>query len=359
MPVAVDRSQLTMLPEWAPQSATWLTWPSNTDTWSQNLEQAQDEFTGLVHAIATHQCAYVMCGGSNNGNSAQQQIIDQHRDRLTRQQIQNIRLIDIPTNDAWARDYGPTFVKSGDQLHSIEWNYNAWGGKYPPFDLDQQVATRIAQELQIKNHKAGICLEGGALEINSKGVLLVTRSSIFDVNRNPITRQTEIETVFKRYLGAKQIVWLPGDTTDSTNSPPVIGDDTDGHIDQLARFTDDQTIVYAWSEDTLDPQRPALEENLEELKRQMSAIDCDCRFVPLALPPAIEYCGLRIPASYCNFVITNDAVLVPQFSAPSSDHTAAERLTKLFPNRRIILLPSKNLTVGLGSFHCLTQQQPQ
>ena len=349
------KPMLVMPPEWAPQAATWLSFPINHDTWAQNLVAAQAEFALLVHAIADDQKAYVMCGGEQNRETARQIILEQRENQLSPQQVENIELVDIPTNDAWARDYAPTFVKdtSTGVLCSIDWHYNAWGGKYPPYDLDQQVAGKVASKLGLENITAGICAEGGALEINGNGVLLVTRSSILNENRNPDLDQTQIEAVFQERLGAKKIIWLPGDQA----GPTVLGDDTDGHIDQLARFIDDASIVYAWTEDVDDPQRAPLENNLAELKRQMESIDADCRFVPLPLPPVITHCNLRLPASYCNFLVTNRSVLVPQFGA-TSDAKALEILSPLFANRRLVPLPSRELAVGLGSFHCLSQQQP-
>ena len=352
-----EKPALTMPPEWAPQAATWLSFPINSDTWSQNLEAAQSEFAQLARAIAADQKTCVMCGGEKHRETARRAVFDQHEGQLSQQQIDNIELVDIETNDAWARDYAPTFVKSDRSdraLYSIDWHYNAWGGKYPPFDLDQQVACEIARRLEIENIAAGICAEGGALEINGKGMLLVTRSSILNDNRNPEMDQTQTEAVFQNYLGAKQIVWLPGDQA----GPTVLGDDTDGHIDQLARFTDDSAIVYAWTEDANDRQRAGLESNLAELKRQIEALDASCRLIPLPLPPAITHCDLRLPASYCNFLITNQSVMVPQFGVTASDKQALEILSPLFPDRRLVPLPSKELAVGLGSFHCLSQQQP-
>ena len=348
---------LTMPPEWAPQAATWLSFPINCDTWSQNLAAAQDEFAGLVHAIADDQKTYVMCGGERHRETARHTILVRHEHQLSQQQKENIKLVDIQTNDAWARDYAPTFVKSDESdnaLYSIDWHYNAWGGKYPPFDLDQQVAGKIAERLGIENIAAGICAEGGALEINGNGVLLVTRSSTLNENRNPELDQRHIEAQFRKFLGAKEIVWLPGDQA----RPTVLGDDTDGHIDQLARFTSDSTIVYAWTKDANDSQRGGLENNLAELKRQMVALDATCQLVPLPLPPAITHCGLRLPTSYCNFLITNESVLVPQFGVANADAQALEILSPLFPDRRLVPLSSKALAVGLGSFHCLSQQQP-
>ena len=268
-----------MPPEWAPQAATWISWPTNADTWSQNLELAQQEFVLLVHAIAADQKVCVLCGGEGVSAIAENHLFAQHREQLTTQQINNIELVDIQTNDAWARDYAPTFVKSDDELHSIDWHYNAWGGKYPPYDQDQRVAQRVAKHLGIENHPAGICAEGGALEINGDGVLLITRSSVLNKNRNPDLKQSEVDEVLRQFLGAREIVWLPGEEAGVT----VMGDDTDGHIDQLARFTDNQTIVYAWTDDPLDPQRRGLEANRDELHarwqpsiRSATRLRCRC-----------------------------------------------------------------------------------
>lgn len=328
----------TMPAEWQPHAALWLSWPHNADTWSQNLEQAQAEFRQFVEAVARFEPVNLMIG-------------DVQCDELTFESP-NVNLIPIATNDAWARDYASTFVKSnGGRLESIDWFYNAWGGKYPPFDLDQQVAQRVAAHLGIKNVKVDLCLEGGALEINDQGTLLTTRSCVLAKNRNPGATQQHVETLLRQHLGAENIIWLPGSA--------IEGDDTDGHIDQLARFTDDATIVHAWTTDPLDPRRPAIEQNIDVLRTEMATIDPRCRFVPLPIPDPIRYCGLILPASYCNFLIVNGAVIVPQFDQPEPDANAVKILSRCFPEREIVPLPSKNLTVGLGSFHCLSQQQPQ
>ena len=327
----------SMPAEWQPHAAMWLSWPHNADTWSQNLELAQAEFRQLVEAVARFEPVNLLAG---NVDAAELNF-----------DSPNIRIVPIPTNDAWARDYAPTFVKSSSgRLKSVDWFYNAWGGKYPPFDLDQKVAQAVADFLQIENVKVDFCLEGGALEINNKGTLITTRSCALAENRNPNSSQDKAETLFRKYLGAKDIVWLPGDAID--------GDDTDGHIDQLARFTDDSTILHAWTQDSSDPRRPAIEENVEALKVAMAEIDSGCQFVELPITEPIHYCNLTLPASYCNFLIVNGGVIVPQFEQTESDANAVAILSACFPNREIVALPSKNLTVGLGSFHCLSQQQP-
>ncbi len=333
----MNELQFQMPAEWAPHAATWLSWPHNADTWPQNLELAQGEFLQFVETVARFEPVNVLIGKIQP-------------DEL-KFKSPNIHLVPIATNDAWARDYAPTFVKTSDGiLKSIDWFYNAWGGKYPPFDLDQKVAEKVANCLQIENEKIDFCLEGGALEINGRGTLITTRSCALAKNRNPNVTEQDAEAIFRRSLGAEDIIWLPGDA--------IEGDDTDGHIDQLARFTDDTTVVHAWTVDPHDPRRTAIAQNIDVLKTEMAAVNSDFRFVPLPIPDPIQYCDLIIPASYCNFLIVNGAVIVPQFDQSEPDANAVKVLSSCFPDRTIVPLPSKNLTVGLGAFHCLSQQQP-
>ncbi len=341
----MSNSEYRMPAEWEPQEAVWLTWPDNKDTWPKNLAAAQIEFCALAHSLAEMVTVRVMVNQPN---------LEDAYEKLIQPDIQNIGFINIPTNDAWARDYAPTFVfESSKKLVAIDWQYNAWGGKYPPFDDDQKVAGRIAKGMSIDAIEVGLCFEGGAIETNGQGLLLSTLSCALDANRNEYTeadqQRQKFETAFEQFLGARQTIWLPGDA--------LAGDDTDGHIDQLARFTDARTIVYAWCEES-DPQRPALEANLAALEDGLAAVDDKFRLVPLLVPQPIEMLGRRIPASYCNFLITNDLVVVPQFGCPE-DQLAMDVLRGLFPDRYLAGLPSRNLAVGLGSFHCLSQQQPQ
>lgn len=328
--------------EWEKQSSIWLSWPHNTETWPKNLEAAQIEFRQLVEAIAESQPVNILVG-SEQLAAAKASLA-----------LENVYFIEIPTNDAWARDYAPTFVKNfvdgaEPELVAIDWHYNAWGGKYPPFDEDQKVARRVAEHLEIQSVSPRLCFEGGAIEINESGVLLSTKSCALDPNRNPDVGIEQVEQIFGEFLGAKAVIWLNGDA--------IEGDDTDGHIDQLARFTDDSTIVYAWTDDKQDEQYNGLAQNLKDLKNGLGKYGLEYRLVPLPIPAAMEFCDRRIPASYCNFLITNNAVLVPRFDVPE-DEIALGILQPLFPNRTVVALPSKNLSVGLGSFHCLSQQQP-
>ncbi len=328
--------------EWQPQAATWLSWPHNEETWPTNLTQAQQEFVEFAATIANYQPVNVLCVGKTLRDAASQL-----------RGITNLDFIDIPTNDAWARDYAPTFVRDvvGKKLTAVDWHYNAWGGKYPPFQDDQQVATRVADYLGIECVSPSLCFEGGAVEINDSGIVLSTRSCAVDPNRNPGKSLAEIETIFQQFLGAKGTIWLAGNA--------IAGDDTDGHIDQLARYTDDQTIVYAWCDDEHDEQSRPLANNLSDLESGLAEqAGCCYRLIPLPIPTPIIFEGRRIPASYCNFLIANGLVVVPQFGQQSSDQRALDLLQSLFPDRHVVGLNSIHLAVGLGSFHCLSQQQP-
>ncbi len=341
----INAGALRMPAEWEPQAAIWLSWPHNLETWPKNLAQAQFEFIRLAKVIAETQAVNVLC---SSGLHAEVQT----QCRTALGDVSNLTLVDIPTNDAWARDYAPTFVKKTDgTLAAVDWHYNAWGGKYPPYDCDQNVCGRVAERLEIEVVDPQICLEGGAIEVNGRGVMLSTRSCALDPNRNPEHGLGDVDEILGRHLGTDKHIWLSGNSLE--------GDDTDGHIDQLARFVDHQTIVYAWTTDKNDSQYFGLEKNLIELRRELVANDLgNISLIPLPIPAPIEYCGRRIPASYCNFLITNELVIVPQFKQ-LQDQLAINCFKRVFPSREVVGLDSLNLSVGLGSFHCLSQQQPQ
>ena len=326
--------------EWEPQAAMWVSWPHNADTWPENLNAAQSEFVSFVKAIAESQIVNVMSSGSDLENAVTQ--LDS---------VSNVNTLDIETNDAWARDYAPSFVKEVEsgELAAIDWYYNAWGGKYPPFEADQQVAKKVADHLNIRHLAGGLCFEGGAIEVNENGVLLTTKSCALNPNRNAGMSKDDVESILQQRLGCRSVVWLPGDVPDNK---AICGDDTDGHIDQLARFVDNETIVHAWANES-DVRFAALAANVAALRQQLPKVN----LVPLMLPQPLEFCGREIPASYCNFLITNEAVIVPQFDVPE-DAMAVEVLGSLFESRKVVPLASRNLAVGLGSFHCLSQQQP-
>jgi agmatine deiminase len=258
-----------------------------------------------------------------------------------------------PTNDAWCRDHGPVFVDretaSGRREQAIvDWGYNAWGGKYPPFDADDVVPSRIGAEFKIRVFHPGIVMEGGSLEVNGKGTLLTTESCLLNPNRNPSLSKGQIEQYLRDYLGVSHILWL-GDG--------IQGDDTDGHVDDLARFVDENTVVTVVEDDPRDPNFAPLRDNLDRLRRMADQNGRPLRVIPLPMPPAMHFDAQRLPASYANFYIANGVVLLPAYHPPT-DEVARAALQQCFPSRRVVPIDSTDLVWGLGSFHCVTQQWP-
>ena len=353
--ISLAEQGFAMPVEWHPHTATWAAWPHNPKTWPKNLEAAQEEFLELVAAIADDEPVMLMC----SGEAQVDQFLSINSRRSTK--LTNVKIVDIPTNDAWARDYAPTFLVNGEtnELLGLDWRYNAWGGKYPPFDLDQQASKRICDHIvKVKpelgpgcsHHKMDFCIEGGAIEMGTGGMVLCTKSCALAPNRNRKVTEAGIERMFFDHLAATSVVWLAGDA--------ITGDDTDGHIDQLARCTPGGAILYAWFDDDADPQHALLEGNLADLKRGLELLGKDNDLVPLPIPDPITLEGQRLPASYCNFYITNKKVIVPQFGQPT-DQDAIRIIAEQFPDRDTIGLNSANIAYGQGSFHCLTKQQPQ
>ncbi len=263
--------------------------------------------------------------------------------------MERITFYRIPTNEPWCRDHGPVFLTRdvGPRLAIVDWDYNAWGNKYPPFDLDEVVPTRVAQFLDLPVFYPRMILEGGSIEVNGAAALLTTESCLLNPNRNPQLSRGEIEQRLGDYLGIREIFWL-GDG--------IAGDDTDGHIDDIARFVSARTVVAVIEEDRDDENYEPLQENLARF-REMKIGQRKIDILVLPMPKKIVREGLRLPASYANFYIANRCVLVPTFADPN-DEVALSTLQKLFPDRRIIGIDSRELIWGLGTFHCLTQQQP-
>jgi len=263
--------------------------------------------------------------------------------------MERITFYHIPTNEPWCRDHGPIFLRRDrdPKLAVADWDYNAWGNKYPPFDLDEVAPTRVAEILRVPVFYPRMILEGGSIEVNGAGALLTTESCLLNKNRNPNLSRNEIERRLRDYLGVRDILWL-GDG--------IAGDDTDGHIDDLARFVADRTVVTVVEEDRDDENYVSLHENLARL-REMKIGKNNLEVVTLPMPKKIAREGLRLPASYANFYIANTCVLVPTF-ADSADETALSVLRECFPARRAIGIDCRELIWGLGAFHCLTQQQP-
>lgn len=339
----------TMPPEWAHHDATWLSWPHNVNSWPGKFEPVPDVFIEIVRFLCPHEEVHINVTGQEMEDEIRRLV---QKSGIVRDAVPNIYYHHNPTNDAWCRDHGPMFIlreQNGNVEKAIvDWGYNAWGGKYPPFDFDDVIPTKIAEKKGLPCFHPGIVMEGGSIDVNGKGCLLTTTSCLLNPNRNPHLSQAEIETYLKDYLGVTKILWL-GDG--------IVGDDTDGHIDDISRFVNPTTIVTTVEEDPEDENYKPLQENLELLKTFTDQDGKPFNIVTIPMPPAVVYEDQRLPASYANFYIANNVVLVPTYRH-ENDARAIETLQKLFPTRRVQGIDCVELIWGLGAIHCVSHEEP-
>ena len=265
--------------------------------------------------------------------------------------MSRVKFYDHPTNDVWCRDHGPIFVKhqKTGEVALTDWHYNAWGDKYPPYDLDNKIPASVARKLKLRRFVNDMVLEGGSIEVNGNGVLLTSEQCLLNENRNPQLSKAQIERILKDYLGVKTILWV-GDG--------IIGDDTDGHIDDITRFYKEDGFITCVEPQQLDPNHRILAENLQRLREFRTAKGKSYDIVELPMPRPFAFQGQRVPASYVNYLVINGAVLVPQFRQPKRDTQAREIIGQCFTDREIIGIDCYHLIWGLGTLHCISQQQP-
>jgi agmatine deiminase len=332
--------------EWEPHAATWLTWPHNLDSWPGAFDPVPAIWGQLVAALAPGEHVHILVDDEAAAAEVRSLL---HRAGVAPERT---TLHCIPSNDAWTRDHGPTFVvrpaARGIEMAAVDWDFNAWGGKYPPWDLDAQITARIAAIVDVPLFKPGIILEGGSIEVNGCGTVLTTESCLLNRNRNPHLGRVQIEQVLRDYLGVTKVLWL-GDG--------IAGDDTDGHVDDLARFVDPTTVVTVVEDDPADANYAVLRDNYERLQAMTDQDGAPLRIVTLPMPRPQLHDGHRMPASYANFYIGNQAVVTPTFDDPA-DAVALRTLQGLFPTRKVVGIYARELVWGLGAFHCVTQQQP-
>jgi len=328
--------------EWEAHAATWLSWPRREGISFPNaFDRVLPALRSMVEALLTSEPVCINVCNAAHEAEAREVLKGLPLDRLT--------FCRVPTNEPWCRDHGPIFLTRDEEprLAIVDWDYNAWGGKYPPCDLDEVVPTRVGEILGAPVFYPRMILEGGSIEVNGAGALLTSEACLLNPNRNPSLTRAEIEHRLRDYLGVTEILWL-GDG--------IEGDDTDGHVDDLARFVSERRIVTVVEENRADPNCQPLQENLARL-RAMQWNGAPLEVITLPLPARIDREDLRLPASYANFYIANDCVLLPTFNDPN-DAVAEATLAKLFSTRRIVPIDCTELIWGLGAFHCLTQQQP-
>jgi agmatine deiminase len=325
--------------------ATWLSWPHKEASWPGKIEAIYPVYAQFVKYLAEGERVHINVVDEAMKAKATKYLMDAGAD------LTSVQFFMHPTNDAWCRDHGPAFLvnRSADQKKIIvDWGYNAWGGKYPPFDLDDVIPTLIGRYYNIPVVYPGIVMEGGSVDFNGKGTVLTTTSCLLHPNRNPHLNQKQIEAFLRGFYGVSHILWL-GDG--------IVGDDTDGHIDDLTRFVNEDTVVSVVESNSKDENYVTLRDNLRNLQKLRLENGKPLNIVELPMPEAMIYEEMRLPASYANFYIGNKYVIVPTFRDKQDDR-ALDILQGCFKTRKVIGLDSVDIIWGLGSFHCLSQQEP-
>jgi agmatine deiminase len=361
--------------EWQRHAATWLSWPKDPETWPDRVPQVEEIFLQIMAALAPNEIVNLLV----DDEAAEASV----RARCKFAGAENISFHRIRTVDSWIRDYGPNFLvnekllsdrlqfladpeehpigKSSDKLKFIgqrlaynDWAFNAWGNKYEDLKEDNAIPSRLENILRVPRFEPSIVMEGGSIEVNGAGVVLTTEQCLLNPNRNPQLDDKDIEHYLKEYLGVQKVLWL---------GEGIVGDDTDGHIDDIARFVSPTTIVCAVEDDSADANYGILQDNLLRLRLMADAEGRSFEIVTLPMPGVVGGTSTdtrnldRLPASYANFYIANNVVIAPIFGH-INDSRALETLQQLFPDRRVVGINCEPLVWGMGTIHCVTQQQP-
>lgn len=341
-PEIPSRLGFSMPPEWAKHESTWLSWPKNPLTFPPDvLPKVEEAYVTMVEALARDERVDILVDDEREE--------DRVRARLSAKRVAFHR---IRSSDVWIRDYGPIFVRrrSGKpEVAATKWEFNAWGGKYDDLLMDNEAGVEVAEASGLRTFRPGMVLEGGSIDANGRGSLLTTEQCLLNKNRNPGMDRPQLEKKLHDYLGVTSVVWL---------GSGVEGDDTDGHVDDIARFVNEDTVVCMEEEDEGDPNHRALARNASILAGHRDDRGRRVQVVTIPMPRRVDAEDGRLPASYANFYIGNSVVLVPVFGDARRDAYALETLADLFPGRRVVPVPSKELVYGFGGIHCVTQQQP-
>jgi agmatine deiminase len=331
--------------EFAPHEATWLSWPHKEASWPGKIHTIYPYYSQFVKELVLSEKVWINVNDETMKAFAIKCLDEAGVD------MKQVKFCIHPTNDAWCRDHGPAFLINPNAAVKkviVDWGYNAWGNKYPPFDLDDVIPTCISKLYNIPVYHPGIVMEGGSVEFNGKGTILTSTACLLNENRNPHLNQQQIEEYLVHYYGVDQILWV---------NDGIIGDDTDGHIDDTVRFVNEDTVLTVIEEDKNDDNYELLQSNLQQLKKMRLLSGKQLNIIELPMPDAIEYEEQRLPASYANFYIANKSVIVPTYRC-MNDEKALRIIQDCFPERKVIGIDSTEIIWGLGSFHCLSQQEP-
>jgi agmatine deiminase len=332
-------------PEWATHEATWLSWPHKEESWPGKIHTIFPVYSQFVKLLAESEKVRI-----NVADEAMKSVATMHIEKADTD-LKQVEFFFHPTNDAWCRDHGPAFLinqSAAQKKVVVDWNYNAWGNKYPPFDLDDVIPTLIGRKFNLPVFNPGIIMEGGSVDFNGNGTVMTSTSCLLNKNRNPQLSRGQIEQYLFDYYGMEQVLWV---------DEGIVGDDTDGHIDDTVRFINEDTVLTVIETNAKDENYNLLQENLKALRKMRLLNGKQLNIIELPMPDKIIYENMRIPASYANFYICNKYVFVPTYRC-GKDDTALEIIADCFPGRQVIGLDSWDIIWGLGSFHCLSQQEP-
>ena len=331
--------------EYEPHTATWLSWPHKEASWPGKMESIYAPYCLFIKTLADNEFVHI------NVNTEEMKEFAREKLEAISTVMDRVRFFSHPTNDAWCRDHGPAFLINETAVQPkiiVDWNYNAWGNKYPPYDLDDRIPTLIAAVYEIPVLYPDIIMEGGSVDFNGKGTLITSESCLLNPNRNPLLSRAGIEAYLEAYYGVSQIIWV---------KDGIAGDDTDGHIDDTVRFINEDTVLAVVEELRSDENYNILQQNLVDLKTKRLLNGKQLNVIELPMPDKLIYEDQRLPASYANFYIANGVVVVPTFRS-AKDEKALRIIQEAFPERKVIGIDSTDIIWGLGSFHCLSQQEP-
>jgi agmatine deiminase len=325
--------------------ATWLSWPHKEASWPGKLDTIYPNYSLFVKYLADSEKVRINVVDATMQASATAHLVK------AGVKMDQVSFYLHPTNDAWCRDHGPAFLinpAANQKKVIVDWNYNAWGNKYPPYDLDDVIPTLIGKHFDIPVYHPGIIMEGGSVEFNGTGTILTSTSCLLNPNRNSHLNRDQIENYLFDYYGANQVLWV---------EEGIVGDDTDGHIDDTIRFVNEDTVLTVVESNKNDENYSILQDNLAQLKQMRLLNGKQLNIVELPMPDAVIYEDQRLPASYANFYISNKYVIVPTFRSAMDDR-ALTIIAEAYSNREVVGIDSTDIIWGLGSFHCLSQQEP-
>lgn len=331
--------------EFAKHASTWLSWPHKEASWPGKIESIFPSYLAFIKTLVRFEHVNInICDEFMKANAVQMlQSADIN--------LSKINFFIHPTNDAWCRDHGPAFLLNKHDTRKraiVDWDYNAWGNKYPPYHLDDGIPTKIGLAMGLEVFHPGIVMEGGSVDFNGTGTVITSTACLLNPNRNPHLNQSQLEGYLMDYYGQDQVLWV---------DEGIVGDDTDGHIDDTVRFVSEDTVIAVIEEKKSDENYSLLQKNLNQLQKMRLLNGKQLNIVEIPMPDDVIWQDQRLPASYANFYIANNQVIVPTFCCKKDDQVLS-MIQSCFPNREVIGIDSTDLIWGLGSFHCLSQQEP-